>query len=146
MSEEIDTYTHPFYLFRSSELCWKCHAPCQVVALASGGGEPFVLSDIRSLPEEILLSMTAAQPNYELRCSQTTGSEYLMNTCPCGAHFGDYFLYSKPGGAFFPTAEDEAAQIELPLQGSFEIDCSPGMGLGGFILQYGKRLSWDSIE
>ncbi len=148
MLHDIETFSPPFYLFRSSEDCWKCGKTCRVVALASGKEEPFVLSDIRSMPDEFLLAITAAQPNYERRHSKMADTEYFMNTCPCGAHFGDFYLYCEPGGAFFPTEEDEASRvevIELPIEGEHSIDCSPGMGTGGLILEHGKRIDWGSI-
>lgn len=148
MLHDIETYSAPFYLFRSSEDCWKCGDTCRVVALASGMEEPFVLSDILAMPEEFLLAITAAQPNYERRYSKMAGTEYFMNTCQCGAHFGDFYLYCEPGGAFFPTEEDEAARIEvieLPILGEHAIDCSPGMGTGGLILAHGKRVDWGKI-
>lgn len=67
-----------------------------------------------------------------------------MNTCGCGAHFGDFDLFSEPGGAFFPTEEAEAGQItieELPLTGTFELDCSYGMGPGDLIFEHAKKLN-----
>lgn len=149
MFEDIENYSSPFYLFLSSEDCWKCGTSCRVIAIASGEGQPFVLSDIRDMPEEFLLAITAVQPYYEKRYSKMAGREYFMNICPCGALFGDFYLYCEPGGAFFPTEEDEAARIEvieIPLQGSFEIDCTPGIGTGGIILLHGKRLSWTDLK
>lgn len=68
-----------------------------------------------------------------------------MNRCDCGAHIEDFDLCREPGGAFFPTEDEEAAHIEvieLPTQGSHRIDGSPGMGIGGLILSHGKRLAW----
>lgn len=148
MHPDVDTFAAPFYLFRSSEDCWKCGATCRVVAVASGEKEPFVLSQITEMPEEILLAVTAINPAYERRLSRTADTEYFMNTCGCGAHFGDFFLYTEPGGAFFPTEIDEAAEIEvieLPIEGEHRIGCSPGMGTGGFILEHGKRTEWRNL-
>jgi hypothetical protein len=145
---DIETFSAPFYLFRASEDCWKCGSSCRVVGLASGDDEPFVLSDIRSMPEEFLFAIIAAQPNYELRHSRMAETDYYMNTCSCGAHFGDFYLFCEPGGAFFPTEKDEAAGvevIELPIHGEHSIDCSPGMGTGGLILKHGKRLHWGDL-
>jgi len=149
MLPESEDYTAPFYLLRSSEDCWKCGTSCRVVALASGAGEPFMLSSIESMPDEFLLAITAIHPDYELRYSQMVGSRYFMNTCKCGAHFGDFYLFSEPGGAFFPTEDDEAAEIEvieLPFHGSYPIACSPGIGTGGIILRHGKRIALGDLK
>jgi hypothetical protein len=146
---ESEEYAAPFYLLRSSEGCWKCGTSCRVVALASGDEEPFMLSSIESMPEEFLLAITAVHPDYELRYSQMAGTRYFMNTCKCGAHFGDFFLFSEPGGAFFPTEDEEAAEIEvieLPFKGNYVIACSPGMGTGGLILQHGRRVDLAEIK
>ncbi len=143
MVPDDDTYSAPFYIFRAQANCWKCRENCPVVALASGEGNPFLLSNIESMPDQVLAAIRAINPNYELRTSRTAESQYFMNTCPCGAHFGDFYLYCEPGGAFFPTTEAEAARIEvmpLPFQGEFSIVCSPGIGTGDLILQHGKQV------
>ncbi|WP_157649298.1 hypothetical protein [Burkholderia ubonensis] len=57
-----------------------------------------------------------------------------MNHCAeCDAKFGDFFIHSEPGGAFFPVSEGEAElirlmKIDLPLlvQGSGSVS-SPDM-------------------
>jgi hypothetical protein len=146
---EIDTFSDPFYLFHSSEKCEQCGKTSRVIALASGSSEPFVLTEIREIPETLLTYITTAQPNYGKHYLDGARSLFYVNTCPCGAYFSDFELYCEPCGAFFPTEKNEAAQIEvieLPIQGEHTIECSPGMGTGGQILEHGKRINWDSLS
>ena len=153
-----DDYTikviSPIYLLRSSQTCWGCNTNQEVIAIATRhleesdpdalheGDEPVVLEDIQKMPGSILEYVVRVHPNYEKRQSKTSGSSYYMNTCKCGAHFGDFYLHSEPGGAFFPTSEDEAKQIlieEIPLTGTFDFVCNYGMGTGSFIFEHAQK-------
>jgi hypothetical protein len=94
-------------------------------------------------PKAVLDKVLALHPRFEKRTSKTTETSYYMNLCECGAHFGDFYLFSEPGGAFFPMDDQAAARIivhELPLTGRFEFDCSYSMGLGQSILAHGKKV------
>jgi hypothetical protein len=150
--------TAPIFLLRSAETCWRCQASQEVIALAfrwrldkdqdkdeqPEENEPLILQSISTLPKPILDAVVSRHPHFEKRTSKTAGFAYYMNTCVCGAHFGDFYLFSEPGGAFFPNDEAEAALIrieELPLTGTFELECSYGMGLGDLIFQHAKKLS-----
>jgi hypothetical protein len=145
--------TAPIFLLRSTESCWRCHASQEVIALAfrwrldkdqdedgqPGENEPIILDNIHAMPTPLLDATVSRHPHFEKRTSKTAGTAYYMNTCDCGAHFGDFYLFSEPGGAFFPTDETEASRItieELPLTGTFELDCSYGEGLGDLIFEH----------
>lgn len=158
MNEDTLHVTTPIFLLRSAESCWRCNASQKVIALAvrwrldknqdkdeqPEENEPLILQNIHTLPKSILEAVVARHPHFEKRTSKTAGTPYFMNTCDCGAHFGDFNLFSEPGGAFFPTDEVEAAHItieELPLTGTFELDCSYGMGLGDLIFEHAKKLN-----
>ena len=96
------------------------------------------------MPRPLLDAIVSRHPHFQKRTSKTAGTAYYMNTCACGAHFGDFYLFSEPGGAFFPTDETEAAHItieELPLTGTFDLDCSYGMGVGDLIFEHAKKLN-----
>lgn len=142
---DIEEFSSPFYLLVGSETCWDCKADSRVVGLATGDGdEPFMLSNIESMPRELLAMIQQIHPHYEFRESRTKGKSYYMNICSCGAHFGDYYLFSRPGGAFFPHTDEDAAMIEiheLPLRGDHTIKCSPGLGTGGVILKHGRWMT-----
>ena len=148
--------TAPIYLLRSTESCWRCHACQEVIALAfkwhldkgldadeqPQEGEPLILENIRAMPQAIFAYIVSVHPHFEKRTSKTAGTAYYMNTCDCGAHFGDFYLFNKPGGAFFPTDEAEAANItieQLPFTGTFEFDCSYGEGVGDLIFAHAKK-------
>jgi hypothetical protein len=148
--------TAPIFLLRSTESCWRCHASQQVIALAlrwrrdehqdvheqPEENEVLILHNIHTMPKLLLDAIVSRHPRFEKRTSKTAGTAYYMNTCGCGAHFGDFYLFSEPGGAFFPMDENEASRIimeELPLTGTFELDCSYGMGLGDLIFERAKK-------
>ena len=150
--------TTPIFLLRSTESCWRCHASQEVIALAfrwrldkdqdkdeqPEENEPLILDNIHTMPKPLLDAVVFRHPHFEKRASKTAGTAYYMNTCDCGAHFGDFYLFSEPGGAFFPIDENEASRItieELPLTGTFELDCSYGMGLGDLIFNHAKKLN-----
>jgi hypothetical protein len=148
--------TTPIFLLRSTEVCWRCHASQEVIALAfrwrldkdqgedeqPAEDEPLILDIIHTMPKPQLDAIVSRHPRFEKRTSKTAGTAYYMNTCACGAHFGDFYLFSEPGGAFFPVDESEASRItieELPLAGTFELDCSYGEGLGDLIFEHAKK-------
>jgi hypothetical protein len=155
MDENVTKIAAPIYLLRSSEPCWKCGAVQQVIALATmhlvendpednveNGDEPIILNNIAEMPKEILNHICSLHPQYEKRTSKMAGSAHYMNTCSCGAHFGDFYLHSEPGGAFFPNSEEQARQItvqELPFTGTFEFLCGYGIGTGSFIFEHAQR-------
>ena len=150
--------TSPIYLLRSYESCWKCGSNEQVIAIATTSlvdeeeddvpesicsqEEPALLNNIVNMPRVFLDHLRAAHPLFQKRMSSTAGHSYYMNTCTCGAHFGDFYLFSEPGGAFFPDNAEQAKAItieELPFEGSFEFLCSYSVGLGSFIFEHARR-------
>lgn len=46
-----ETYSAPFFIFHAREECEACGRIAPVVALASGEDDPFVLTEIRVMPE-----------------------------------------------------------------------------------------------
>lgn len=102
----------PLYVLTAAMACWKCSVSQTVVALAchnlSDGEQdmaPFgdvsdllLLSEVTKLPTQVLQELVKRNPRYELRYSSTAEEEYFANTCDCGALFGDFYLYSEPGG------------------------------------------------
>ncbi len=143
----------PVYLVRSAHACWKCGDVTPVVALAvthfvdedplCEAGEPVLLEGIEDLPSELLQAVKARHLRYEKRFSKTAETPYFMNVCSCGAHFGDFYLFSEPGGAFFPSDDNEAQQItieELPVKGEWELTANYSVGTGAQIFEHGKRV------
>ena len=83
-----------------------------------------LLTHVAVLPAAALEAIQAHAPRYRLAVSRAAG-RYHMNHChACGAHLGDFFMHSEPGGAFFPTSEEELARItfrELAIPGELAI-------------------------
>ena len=149
MFSESSPYSAPFYLLRSHEDCEQCGTSCRVVALVSGDEEPLMFSFISSMPDDFLLTVTAIHPDYELAVVELAETSYYCNACKCGAHFDDFALFCEPGGAFFPTEDEEAARIDvikLPFEGTYPFTCSPGMGTGDLILEQGKHVKLSEIK
>jgi len=145
------------YILTANAACWKCGRPQDVVAIAAQGlregGEPIpdtqdpmsliVLSAIVEMPSELLAFIQQRQPRYQKQYSRTAEMSYYANTCQCGALFGDHYLVSEPGGAFFPEDRADAARItmsrvpcNLPL--SFHGDYSMG-SVGEVIWENARR-------
>lgn len=151
MSPDLDEFGAPFYLLLGTQNCWKCGESCRVAGLASDEPaeegdeeqyEPFMLNNIQAMPDEFLAAIRRIQPAYEKRPSKMAGISYFVNVCRCGAFFGDHYLFAEPGGAFFPMDDEEAGKVEvykLPFEGTYEFNCSGGLGTGRSILEHGKR-------
>lgn len=148
----------PIYLLTSPTNCWRCGLEQGVVGLAARALEDIdpdqpesvekyeelvLLSEILEMPELIQQHITARHPAYKIHFSYTTDSSYYANICECGANFGDHYLFSEPGGAFFPESDEAASKItylELPFQGEFEFDCSYSVGAPESILEHAIRV------
>jgi len=146
----------PLYLLRSTEPCWRCDLPQSVVALGThsllddgeGVGDPddrlalILLSNIEAMPDAVLEYITQRNPRYVKQYSRTADSTYYANSCDCGANFGDFYLFSEPGGAFFPLSEEEASRItyhRMPFVGELPFQCSFSQGPGDHILAHGRE-------
>jgi hypothetical protein len=146
----------PVFLLTSSERCWKCGALQRVYAIGTHAlrdgdeelTEPgdisglFLLSDITDMPSPLFRYVAQRNRRYMKRRSRTAGETYYANTCECGASFGDFYLFSEPGGAFFPDSDEAAGLIQLeqmPFSGILRIAASYYTGMGDYILQHAKR-------
>jgi hypothetical protein len=122
------------YLLTANAACWKCGRPQDVVVIAAQGlseggelipdtqdpGSLTILSAIEEMPPELLAFIQRRQHRYQKQYSRTAEMSYYANSCQCGALFGDHYLVSEPGGAFFPEDRAEAARIKMT-----HISCSP---------------------
>jgi hypothetical protein len=148
----------PLYLLKSSEPCWKCGSTQVVHALgvhnlkddgedvvdAGDTSELILLSNIVEMPFTVFKYVAQRNHRYMKRYSRTAGEKYYANTCECGANFGDFYLFSEPGGAFFPDTDDAAREIELettPFTGTLRFVASYSIGTGEQILQHARRPS-----
>lgn len=146
----------PLYLLQSVEPCWKCKAEQVVHALAchqltddgSAVMEPgdtsdlILLQNITAMPPGVFRYLNQKNGRYMQRFSRTAGGSYYANTCACGANFGDFYLFSEPGGAFFPDTDEAARLIVLeitPFTGILEFSADYSMGIGETILRLARR-------
>jgi len=124
----------PLYVFAITQPCYSCGHPLKTIALATKqlvdpefddpeamAGETCLLSNVESLPPDILAAIQSQHSHYESRFSQTTGHEYLMSVCRlCGAHQGDFYVHK----ALFEAACEAPGTVQverLPVQGRWEI-------------------------
>lgn len=87
--------------------------------------------------------MRALHPRYQKHFSRLAGQAYFANLCECGANFGDFYLHSEPGGAFFPETDEIAARMTiqaLPLKGEFELVATYVQGVEDSVFANAKRL------
>jgi hypothetical protein len=146
----------PIFLLTSSEPCWKCGAVQTVNAIGTHAlregdeeltesgdtSELFLLSNITDMPLQVFKYVAQRNHRYMQRHSRTAGESYYANTCECGANFGDFYLFSEPGGAFFPDTDEAAGAIEIepmPFSGTLSFAASYSTGIGEYILQHAKR-------
>ena len=149
MDDGFLTISAPLYMTGMKIECWKCGKRMPVVALVAPevvGTDHVVcvLSDIVSLPKDVLGYVQSRVPTFQLRYSKTVQGKYYANTCPsCGVISGDFFLHSEPGAPFFPTCEDEAGLLyltEVPIQGLMRVQAGSQLGSGELILSHAKRI------
>ena len=143
MHFDIDEYSSPFYLLVNSTPCWECGQSCRVVGIAAEEGEPFMIHKVESMPEEFIAAIQRVHQSYVLRWSSDDDTFYYVNTCPCGSRFSDFYLFSRPSGAFFPRDEEEASAIEIyefPFEGTFSFKAEYGLGTGSYILKHGTHM------
>lgn len=124
-----------FAILTGLHTCHKCNQATRVSAIGLAGYDEHDSEDDLTIPVDdgILLTQVTAlnkgaagalaahSPWLQLGHSHTAGSSYLANHCEhCDALIGAWFI-SKPGEAFFPISDEEAAQlivtwIELPIE------------------------------
>ena len=146
----------PLYLVVSEEPCWRCAQAQKVVALAASNVDdgqgffppdelsaPLLLSNIEAMPASIAETVQAVHPRFQRHFSRTAGRTYFANLCECGANFGDHYLHSEPGGAFFPETDDAAARMtiqKLSLVGEFKLTATYSQGSEDCIFTHGQRI------
>lgn len=150
MDDDLLIISPPLYMVGMKIECWKCGSRMPVVALLApeiegAEHEACVLSDVVTLPDDILGYVQRRVPTFQSRYSKTVQGKYYANTCPsCGMLSGDFFLHSEPEAPFFPTCEEEAGLLyltEIPILGLAQIRASFHVGPGELILKHAKRIA-----
>lgn len=108
-------------------------------------GQVCILTDIGSMPAEIMNYIQNRVPTYKLKFSKTVGHKYFANTRPkCGMLSGNFYLHSEPGAPFFPTDEKEAKLLymtKIPINGPVNIEASLHVGTGELISKNVKEIA-----
>ena len=129
-----------YYVARTKVRCWHCGSSTGLLALAvpdghetldedaqadaDGGKSPTdawqpananaLLFYVGCLPDAVQGRLNQLLPLFRLSPSAATSSSYWANHCEhCGTLLGDHELHCEPDGAFMPSSEAAAAQIEL---------------------------------
>lgn len=113
----------PFYIVQSKHDCYKCNKPSLVVTLAASGcygdeegnsEESVIFSYVTDVPDWLRILLEDEYPCYFFDWSHTAGESYYINHCEhCGVILGDFFLHSKPDGAFFLQTPEDAITIDM---------------------------------
>ncbi|WP_395011106.1 hypothetical protein [Undibacterium sp.] len=152
MEDDLLRISPPLYLIGMKIECWKCGERMPVIAFLAKldlaediEREICVLSDVVTLPEDVLGYVQKRVPTFQLRYSKTVQGKYYANTCPsCGMLSGDFFLHSEPGAPFFPTCEEEAGLLfltEIPISSPVYIDAGLHGGTAELILEHAKKIA-----
>ena len=137
----------PLILAVADTACWKCNGKMKAAALIAPNilaapGDVLILQHMAALPAELLEFVQSRVPDF--RRGQSMAGEYMASHCPaCGAITGDFYLFSEPGGAFWPETDEDAAAIRLedcPISDAISIDAGYGVGLGEYILEAATRV------
>ncbi|MET0399836.1 MAG: DUF5710 domain-containing protein [Longimicrobiaceae bacterium] len=83
-----------------------------------------LLTHVARLPDRAVEAIRQRAPRFRLDVSKAAGRYYMNHCQACGAHLGDYFMHSEPGGAFYPTTAEELDRIaftELGVRGELAI-------------------------
>mgnify|MGYP005756854197 CR=1 FL=1 len=129
----------PFFLAESRETCWKCGQSAAVYGFVASEIEddndgpafegPYFLRNIEELPELLARSLPCGTESFAKVSSLAAGLAYYANLCKCGANFGDHYLFSEPGGAFFPLEREGVAKIRLtPVDSSEALELAASYG------------------
>ena len=154
---------NPLLIAKSKRACWKCNNETPLIAISS---EKYIMEDyineeseelewnivnsltlfhdVTYIPANIIEMIQKRFPFFKLTYSRTIGGKYWANTCAhCKALQGDFFNHCEPDGAFFPTSEDEAREIELievDVKHDFSIIGSYSFGDSVYLIDsYSKR-------
>jgi hypothetical protein len=138
---DANVRSQSFFVARARARCCHCSLSTHVLALAmpdehetlepeiegdaDDRGEPksadwqradasAFLFYVEQLPGEIQGRLNGLSPFYRLAYSAATLGCYWANHCEhCGTLLGDHELHCEPDGAFMPSSEAAAAEIEL---------------------------------
>jgi len=123
---DANVRSQTYYVARATAQCRHCGSPTRLLALAvphihetledewqCAGGNAFLFY-VGELPDDVRRRLQALSPHFRRARSAATQSIYWANHCEhCGTLLGDHELHCEPDGAFAPSSEAAAADIEL---------------------------------
>ena len=138
---DANVRSQTYYIARTNVPCWHCGSSTGLLALAvpdghetldedaqaanADGGEPAsnawqsananaILFYVESLPDAVQNRLKQLSQFFRLAHSAATLSSFWANHCEqCGTLLGDHELHCELGGAFMPSSEAAAANIQL---------------------------------
>ena len=138
---DADFRSQTYYVARATAQCRHCGSPTCLLALAmprihetldidasDGAGDGGELAQdkwqcaganaflfyVERLSADVQRRMQELSTHFRLARSAATQSIYWANHCEhCGALLGDHELHCEPDGAFAPSSEAAAANVEL---------------------------------
>ena len=145
---DANVRSHTYYVARTKVRCWHCGLSTRLLALAmphnhetlNGDTQPdadcgdpasdawqraavnAMLFYVERLPDDVQDRLNRISPFFRLAHSTATLNSYWANHCEhCGTLLGDHELHCEPDGAFMPSSEATAANIQLQqIQEPFE--------------------------
>lgn len=133
------TYT----IARTSAPCRRCRRPTLLLALGvpdshetleidawQQAGAEALLFHVQALPPGVRHRLQQLSPHFRTARSAATQNACWVNHCAhCGTLLDDDELHCEPEGAFFPTSQSAAADIEL-----IRIDAPMAAAASGYAL------------
>lgn len=126
-----------FAVLTGLHTCYKCDQKTRVSAIGLAGyverdseddlaipvDGGILLTQVTALNKGAAGALTVHSPWLHLGYSHTADASYLANHCEhCDALIGAWFI-SKPGEAFFPLSDEEAAQLKITwIEQSIELE------------------------
>jgi hypothetical protein len=154
MSEDANVSANNYFVAQTHTACWKCKQSTRVAGVIvppgfeeveDWGNDPEVVvhddaafvHNISDLCEAVAARLKHVASKLYMDSSTTSRESYWMNHCDhCSAKQGDFFLFSEPGVAFFPTTEDEMSRIGvIRIDEPFVAYGSVSFGLAGSVLK-----------
>jgi hypothetical protein len=145
---DANVRSQTYYVARTNVRCWRCGLSTRVLALAmppshetldedaqaddgcsgraSEAWQPAAVNAmlfyVEHLPDDVKDRLNRISPFFRLAHSTATLNSYWANHCEhCGTLLGDHELHCEPDGAFMPSSEAAAANIQLQqIQEPFE--------------------------
>ena len=123
---DANVRSQTYYVARATAQCRHCGSPTRLLALAMprihetlddewqcADANAFLFY-VGELPDDVRYRLQALSPHFRRARSAATQSIYWANHCEhCGTLLGDHELHCEPDGAFAPSSEAAAADIEL---------------------------------